>query len=228
MRFLLLNAGEASVEISQGFEVPADSETVWDLLLDVERVVPCMPGAELTETVDDRTFKGRATVKLGPVSMSFVGTVVLEQLDQPAGHMVMRAEGREQRGKGAATALVTLSFDRIEAGTAVTIVADLTVTGAVAQYGQGMILDITTRLTRDFADCLQRKITAEGLITPGVPAAADAAGLGNEESTTRLRTSGSGTPAVAVRPVKGLRLGSWALWRAVVRRIRQLFGKSSL
>ncbi|HXF36599.1 MAG TPA: SRPBCC family protein, partial [Actinomycetota bacterium] len=90
--------------IENEFEVPAPVDRLWEHLLDVERVAPCMPGAELTEVVDDRTWKGKVNVKFGPVSLSFAGTVTMEERDDAAHRVVLKAQGMEQKGKGAASA----------------------------------------------------------------------------------------------------------------------------
>jgi len=194
------------MEIQNEFEVKAPIETVWNYLLDVQRVAPCMPGAELTEVVDDDTYKGKASVKLGPVNLSFAGTVVMQDRDEAAHRVVMKAEGREQRGKGAASALVTSSMVPVEDGTKVSVLADLTITGAVAQYGRGMVQDISQRLAQQFAECLEKNIEAETA----------AGGEGAEAAAAPA----AGTTA----PVKGIRLGIWAFWRATVRFFKRLFG----
>jgi carbon monoxide dehydrogenase subunit G len=194
------------VLIEDQFEVRAPIDQVWAYLLDVERVAPCMPGAELTEVVDDRTWKGKVNVKLGPVAMSFAGTVVLQARDDQAHRLELRADGREQRGKGAASATATASLEAVEGGTQVSLHTDLTITGAAAQYGRGMLGDISKRLTGDFARCLEGNIGAAAPLAD-VPVAE---GAGTEEEAP-------------VRPVQGLRLAAWALWRAVVRFFRRLF-----
>ena len=95
------------MEIENEFTVPAPIDHVWAYLLDVERVAPCMPGAELTEVVDDTTWKGKVSMKLGPVSLSFAGTVTMQDRDDQAHKIVLSAKGMEQKGKGAANASVT-------------------------------------------------------------------------------------------------------------------------
>src|SRR5204863_7263248 len=113
-------------------------------LLDVAKIAPCLPGAKLTETVDDRNWKGKVVVKLGPVSLSFAGTVTLTERDDAAHRVVLKAQGMEQRGKGAATALVTAWAESMDGGgTKVRFSQDLTVSGAVAQYSRGMMQDVS-------------------------------------------------------------------------------------
>ncbi len=95
------------MRLENEFVVPAPTDEVWSFMLDVERVAPCMPGAEITEQVDDRTWKGKVSIKLGPVSMAFQGTVVQETVDEDAKRAVLNAKGQETRGKGAASAEIT-------------------------------------------------------------------------------------------------------------------------
>jgi carbon monoxide dehydrogenase subunit G len=144
------------MELHNDFEVPAPVDAVWAYMLDVERVAPCMPGAELTEVVDDKNWKGKVTVRVGPVSMAFLGTVTMKERDDAAKRVVLQADGRDARGKGAANATVTARMEPAGEGTKVSIDADLTITGAAAQYARGgMIQDISGRLTKEFASCLQ-------------------------------------------------------------------------
>jgi carbon monoxide dehydrogenase subunit G len=189
--------------IEDSFEVPEQADRVWAFLLDVERVAPCMPGAELTEIVDDRTWKGKVAVKIGPVGLSFAGTAVMEERDDIARRAVLRAEGTEVRGKGAATAVLTSRLEAAaDGGTRVLMQADVSLSGAAAQYGRGMITDISKRLTRQFADCLRDRLTK----VPEGP-----------------QPSGEAT-VPAARPIGGLRLGAWALVRALGRFFGRVWG----
>src|SRR5213083_2801343 len=104
------------MRIENDFTVQAPIERVWDYLLDVEKVAPCMPGAQLTDIVDDRTWKGKTNIKIGPVSLSFAGTVVMEERDDQAHRVRLAAKGMEQRGKGAASASVVSHLETVEGG----------------------------------------------------------------------------------------------------------------
>ena len=178
------------MKLENAFEVLAPPDEVWAFMLDVERVATCMPGAELTEVVDERTWKGKVTVKVGPVALSYQGTVVMEERDDAGKRALLKAQGRETKGKGTAQALVTSALEATDGGgTRVAISADLTVSGAVAQYGRGMIADVSQRLTNQFAECLESRFTA----APGE------------------------APPAKAKPVAGLRLGGWAVVRAVGR-----------
>jgi uncharacterized protein len=215
------------MQIENEFVVQAPLEQVWAHLLDVEKIAPCAPGAELTEVVDDRTWKGRMNVKVGPVAMSFAGTVIVQERDDAAHRAVLRAEGREQKGRGAASAVVTTRLEEVEEGTRVVISTDLTISGAAAQYGRGMIGDVSKRLTGEFASCLQANMGAQE--APG------AMSESTSESPPPAPPTVVGPPSApvaaarpeAAKPVKGLRLAMWALWRAIVRAVKRLFGRGS-
>ena len=237
------------MQIESEFVVQAPIETVWSYLLDVERIAPCMPGAELTEVVDDHTWKGKTNVKVGPVALSFAGTVVLEERDDAAHRVTLNAKGMEQRGKGAASAKVLSFLEEVETGTKVVMQTDLTITGAVAQYGRGMIADISQRLTKEFAACLAANLQAEGVLEAAsapAPEAGEAPAPPEGEGTSVANTPAEGgpadiwaqkaapsapapvaRPAVTAKPVKGFRLGLWAFWRAIVRYFSRLFGRHS-
>ena len=193
--------------IENQFTVAAPAEDVWRYLLDVERVAPCMPGAELTDVVDDRNWKGTVHAKFGPVSMSFAGSVTLEERDETAHRVVLHAKGTEQKGKGAADAKVTSWLEAVDAGTAVKMQADMTLTGAAAQLSRGLLPEVSKRLTQQFADCLEQSLAA--------------AGAGEQAASTP-----SAAPAAA-KPVGGVRLGLAAAWSVIVSFFRRLFGGST-
>jgi carbon monoxide dehydrogenase subunit G len=197
------------MDLHNDFEVPAPVDEVWAYMLDVEKIAPCMPGAQLTEVLDDRNWKGKVTVKVGPVSMTFLGTVTVQERDDAAKRVVLKADGRDSRGKGAANALVTAQMEQAGAGTKVSIDAALTITGAAAQYARGgMIQDISGRLTKEFADCLQANMRSAGPPSAGPATAAEAPSV----------------TVVTAKPVGGVRIAVWAFWRSVVRFFKKLFG----
>lgn len=201
--------------IENGFTVAASPEVVWAYLLDVEKVAPCMPGAELTETVDDRNWKGKVLMAFGPVKMTFAGTVTLDELDEAGRRVRLHAKGTEQKGKGAATAKVTSWLEPTDdGGTKVAMEADITLTGAAAQLSRGLLPEISKKLTQQFADCLQANLTAGAPPGPEALAASEVV----EDAATPA-------PApVAAKPVGGLRLGLSALWSAISGFFRRLFG----
>jgi carbon monoxide dehydrogenase subunit G len=157
------------VKLENSFEVTASPEAAWELLMDVPRVIPCMPGAELIETVDETHWKSRMRVKMGPISLSFLTDVSQQEVDERERRVVLATKAREERGRGAASATVESSLTSAENGrTQVTIVTDLALTGMAAQFGRGLIQDVTAQLLDKFASCLEQQLVTE----PGMPAAA--------------------------------------------------------
>ena len=202
--------------IENEFTVAAPIDFLWDYLLDVEKIAPCMPGAELTEVVDDRNWKGKLNAKFGPVSLSFAGTVTVEDRDDAAHRIVLAAKGMEQKGKGAANAKVTswLEPGSSDGATTVKMEADITLTGAAAQLSRGLLPEISKKLTQTFADCLQESMAAEQTTRDGATAAA-------------TESNSAGTPmkpAAVAKPVGGIGLGLAAIWSIVANFFRKLLG----
>ncbi|MEX0984782.1 MAG: SRPBCC family protein [Actinomycetota bacterium] len=194
--------------IQNAFTVSRPADEVWAYLLDVEKIAPCMPGAELTETVDDTTWKGKVNVAFGPVKLSFAGSVTIQERDDAAHRVVLAAKGMEAKGKGAATANVTSWLEPADAGaTTVKMDADITLTGAAAQLSRGLLPEISKKLTQQFADCLEASLAA------GTPAGAAAA-------------PAPAAPAEA-KAVGGIGLGLSALWAVIKGFFARLFGRSS-
>ena len=209
------------MQIDNEFTVAAPADALWAYLLDVEKVAPCMPGAELTDTIDDRNWKGTVHAKFGPVSMSFAGTVSMEERDDAAHRVVLKAKGMEQKGKGAANASVTSWLEPTDdpASTRVKMQADITLTGAAAQMSRGLLPEISKKLTQQFADCLQAGMAAEA----AEPAAS--AGVSTAPSGT-VPPAQAEAPHAAAKPVGGIGLGLAALWATLVGFFRRLFGGS--
>ena len=206
--------------IENEFTVAAPVEFLWSYLLDVEKIAPCMPGAELTEVVDDTNWKGKLNAKFGPVSMAFAGTVTIQDRDDAAHRVVLAAKGMEQKGKGAANASVTSWLEQgpEDGVTTVRMSADITLTGAAAQLSRGLLPEISKKLTQQFADCLQEAMAAEQTTREGV-AAANA-----ELEPPATAAAPSETAPMVAKPVGGIRLGFAAIWSIVTNFFRKLFG----
>jgi carbon monoxide dehydrogenase subunit G len=168
------------MEMQNSFTVPADIATAWEVLMDVPRIAPCMPGAELTEVVDASHFKGNAKLRVGPVQLSFAGEAELTDVDAEAHTARVSARGNDTKGRGAAQADVTFALVEEGGNTRVDINTDLNLTGAVAQYGRaaGLINEIAAQIIADFAKNLEGQLSPADGTSPAdadAPAATPAA-----------------------------------------------------
>jgi carbon monoxide dehydrogenase subunit G len=201
------------VKLENSFEVPAPPEQAWELLNDVPRVVPCMPGAELKEVVDENTWKATMHVKLGPISLEFATDITREEADAGSKSVVLNAKAREVRGRGGAQAKIRSSLAGAATGTQVTIETDLSLQGPVAQYGRGIVADVAAQLTKRFAECLAKELETNETPSEPPPVATGA---------PTPPTPPSPAPAPAqVKPVGGLRLGLGAVWRSFLGLFRR-------
>lgn len=141
------------MRLEHTFTVPAPLDTVWRALLDPQRVAPCFPGATLT-SVDGDQFAGTVKVKLGAIALEYRGSGRFTETDNAAHRTVIKASGTASGGQGTASATVRASLAEGSAGTTVTVSTDLTVTGKPAQFGRGMIEDVSAKMLSQFADCL--------------------------------------------------------------------------
>jgi carbon monoxide dehydrogenase subunit G len=184
------------MRIEHQFRVDAPPEAVWPLLLDVERVAPCLPGAETPERVDERTYKVGVSVALGPMKLVYRGELAIEEVDEELRRTVMEARATETRGQGTVRATIRTTLTAEDGGTRADVVTDLQLTGRVAQMGHGIVEDVSRRLLGDFASCLGRRATAD--------------------------RSEADPPVETARPIRGL----WLLGQVVLARLRRLFGGS--
>ncbi len=205
------------MKLEQSFEVEAPLEAVWAALIDVQRVAPCLPGAEVTEVGDDDTYHGTFSVKLGPATASYRGTLKIEEVDEAAHRATMRASGTDKRGQGGAKALMHSTVRQGEGGaTQVDVETDFTITGRLASFSRGgMIKDISNRLMREFAQCLQETLAAEQA-PPSEPPTSDAPARQEPVAGPAPRT-----PAPA-KPISGFGIFFGALWD----RLRRVFRRS--
>ncbi|MDB5546116.1 MAG: hypothetical protein JWO64_3265 [Hyphomicrobiales bacterium] len=149
--------------ISNSFEIPLPPEEAWPLLMDVPRIAPCLPGAELLEALPDNAYKGKVSVRLGPVSLAFTGTAKFEEIDPVARTARLKAQGADTKGRGNAAAKVAFGLTPIDGGTRVNVETDLTLSGAVAQYGRaaGMLQEVAQQIIGQFARALQDMLQAQ-------------------------------------------------------------------
>jgi uncharacterized protein len=189
------------MKLEHKFEVSAPLETVWKRLIDVEQVAPCLPGAEITDVGDDGSYRGTFSVRLGPTTASYRGELAMDEVDEAAHRVVMRASGQDKRGQGSAKASIVSQMSEEAGVTTVAVETDFTLTGRLASFGRGgMIKDVSNRLLRDFSDCLQKSIEGAEPAVEGEPAA-------------------PAGPPPAAKPVGGFSLVMRALWD----RLRRLF-----
>jgi uncharacterized protein len=176
--------------IEDTFRVALPIEDAWKILLDVERIAPCMPGAELQE-IEGNEYRGIVKVKVGPITAQYKGAAVIETADEDARRIVLKASGRDTRGQGNASASVTADLLSLGAeGTEVKIATDLTVTGKVAQFGRGVMQEVSGKLLGQFVQCLERDILSG-------PGAGDAAGDDPGPSATAAAGAAPTTTATA-------------------------------
>lgn len=148
------------MEIKNSFEVPLPPAEAWPVLMNVQGIAPCMPGAQLTEVIDDRNYKGNIAVRLGPVALTFAGLVTFEEIDNDNHTARIRAQGTDAKGRGSAQAVATFKLEPSAAGSKVQVHTDLTLSGSVAQYGRGvgMIQATATALMNQFATALKKQL----------------------------------------------------------------------
>ncbi|MHB1510322.1 MAG: SRPBCC family protein [Acidimicrobiales bacterium] len=175
------------MELTNEFEVAVPVEEAWTLLTDVERIAPCLPGAELQEVEGDE-YRGVVKVKVGPITASYKGSARFQELDGIAHRGVLRAEGRETRGQGNASATITATLSSSGTGTKVEVVTDLAITGKVAQFGRGVLADVSGKLLDQFVRNLETMVLAPD--APDAPASGGkAAAPGRAPAAPRRQAS---------------------------------------
>ncbi|HKW59092.1 MAG TPA: SRPBCC family protein [Candidatus Dormibacteraeota bacterium] len=199
------------MQLENSFQVSAPPDRVFAYLLDVTKVVSCVPGAELTEVVDASTFKGKVKVKVGPITVAYNGTARIAERDEASRTATLTAEGRETTGPGSARASATMTVHTAGEGSRVEIVTDYHVAGRVAQFGRGVMEDVSRRLINDMANCIQANVEADEPRDDDVAAAVER----SEETAPRQ--------VATVKPVSAFGL----FWHLVKLRLARLFGRSS-
>lgn len=212
------------MEFDNSFDVPLPPDQAWTTLMDIESIAPCMPGAELTEIIDEKSFKGKVSVRLGPVALTFQGTASFENVDDAAHTASVKAQGADAKGRGGANANVAFHLEPSETGSTVKIHTDLQLSGSVAQYGRGagMIQDVAGQIIGQFAKNLSNKIEADrpAAASDGATAGGAAAGAG----------AASEAPKAPPPPAAPAQMGGMAfrvLWNQIVRSVKSLFGVKS-
>ncbi|GAC1655794.1 MAG: hypothetical protein NVS9B1_09710 [Candidatus Dormibacteraceae bacterium] len=219
------------MQIENTFEVGAPPDEVFAFLLDVNRVVGCVPGAELSEVVDPETFKGKVKIKVGPVTVAYAGTARITSQDATTRTATLEGEGRETTGPGNAKAKATMRVEESAGGSRVVVSTDFTVAGRVAQFGRGLMEDVSKSLVGQMATCIKANLET----APAAPSAPAAAAVADSPFQAPGSTAGTAPanaaptpaepapaprPVVTAKPVNALSL----IWSLLVSRIRRLFG----
>jgi carbon monoxide dehydrogenase subunit G len=210
------------MKLEQTFEVQAPLEQVWTALIDLERVAPCLPGAAITERDEEGTYHGTFTVRLGPMTAAYRGTIRVEEADEASHTATLKARGTDKRGQGGASATIVNRLSEHDGGTRVEAVTDFTITGRLAQFGRGgMMEDVSNRLLRDFATCLQGRLAERPEAAAAVPSGAEV--TAGDAAREEVAAAGPTAPAPPPRPapLKGGALFFSVLWE----RIKRLFGR---
>ena len=191
------------MELQHSFSVPVDIDRAWAVLVEIEQVAPCMPGAAL-DTVDGDEFTGSVKVRLGPIGITYKGKARFVEKDQVAHRAVIDAQGKDARGNGTASATVTATLHPQDDGTRVEVNTDLAITGKPAQFGRGVMVDVGNKLIGQFADCLAGKLAKPaGPAADGPAAAAPAAVSGPPLAASQPDTPQTSpeAPAEEVAPI---------------------------
>jgi carbon monoxide dehydrogenase subunit G len=227
------------MQIENQFQVAAPPDTVFAFLVDINRVVGCMPGAELSEVVDPTTFKGKVKIKVGPITVAYNGTAKIVEKDDSARIAKLEASGRETTGPGSANATATMTVTADGEASTVRLQTDFTVAGRVANFGRGVMEDVSRRLVAQMAECIKSNLEGPGapaLVAevssaeaPAVAAAAAPAGdaAAAPAGDAAAATGAPATPSqVAPRPMATAKpVNALSLFFAILGdRIRRLFG----
>jgi carbon monoxide dehydrogenase subunit G len=195
------------MQLENSFNVSAPPDRVFAYLLDINKVVGCVPGAELSEVVDPTTFKGKVKIKVGPITVAYSGTARIASRDDAGHSATLEAEGRETTGPGSARAKATMKVDAEGDGSKVTVTTEYSVAGRVAQFGRGVMEDVSRRIVNEMAACIKANVEGQEprpAVGGEAPGAAPAAPM---------------TPVTA-KPVNALTMFFQVLWAG----IRRLFG----
>jgi len=201
------------MQLENSFSVGAPPDQVFAYLLEVNKIVGCVPGAELSEVVDPTTFKGKVKIKVGPITVAYNGTAKIADRDDAARSATLEAEGRETTGPGSARAKAHMKVDAQDGGSVVTITTEYSVAGRVAQFGRGVMEDVSRRIVNDMAACIKANLES----------AQPFAQAGSSESGGAPSAAAPAATVTTAKPVNALALLFSVLWA----RIKRLFGGKS-
>ncbi len=219
------------MEFDNSFEVPLPPAEAWPVLMDIQRIAPCMPGAQLTEVVDKTSYKGNIAVRLGPVALTFAGLVKFEEIDDANHTARVKAQGTDAKGRGGANAAASFRLEPVPGGSKVLVHTDLSLSGAVAQYGRGvgMIQATAAQIIGQFAGNLRAQLERQpAAATPDVPSppivpertAAPLRPAPAPASAPRPPSRPPEMPPPPAKPISGFSLMARVIWDAIVRLFR--------
>jgi carbon monoxide dehydrogenase subunit G len=196
------------MEFDNSFEVPLPPADAWKVLLDIKRIAPCMPGAELTEVLDQDTYKGKIGVRLGPVALTFAGLVKFENIDAASYTARVTAQGTDAKGRGGANATSVFRLEPAAGGSKVLVHTDLALSGAVAQYGRGVgIIQATAaQIMNQFATRLKDNLAQDSAAASATASAAPS----SAQPSPSAGAGGGATPAA--KPIAGFALAAKVIW----------------
>jgi uncharacterized protein len=220
------------MEFDNSFEVPLSPAQAWAVLMDIPGIAPCMPGAELTAVVDAQNYKGKISVRLGPVALAFAGDVQLSEIDEANRTARVKAQGNDAKGRGSANAVARFRIESSGVGAKVLIHTDLMLAGAVAQYGRGvgMIQATAAQIIGQFAANLRARLAQRPAIA-GLPAAPKAPPqmssapkapapmppTGHAPQTSAAVPPATPPPSpLPVKPISGLSLIARVIWQKII------------
>jgi uncharacterized protein len=205
------------MQLENSFAVNAPPDRVFAYLLDVNKVVGCVPGAELVETVDSSTFKGKVKVKVGPITVAYSGTARIADRDDAARTATLEAEGRETTGPGSARAKALMHVAEDGASSIVKITTEYSVAGRVAQFGRGVMEDVSRRIVNDMAACIKANVEGQSAAAAPPPPAVEGG------APTPAPAAQPAAPVATAKPINAVSLFFQVLWTGV----RRLFGARS-
>ncbi|HEU4870052.1 MAG TPA: SRPBCC family protein [Pyrinomonadaceae bacterium] len=206
-------------KIAERFEVQAPVERVWQYLIDPASVVQCLPGAELLESHDDRTFTGQIKVKVGPLSMSYKGKGSFTEVNDETHTTRMVGDAREVGGSGSTKVTMVITVTALDGGSQVSVDADISLVGRIVQFGRGMIEEVSRQMFRQFSTCVKSRLE----VADEPPAQPDT----NPQTDQSPTQSANTTTPPDVKPISATSVGLRALWAIIARFFARLFGRSS-
>lgn len=187
------------MELNNEFRVGVPVSDTWKVLTDVERIAPMLPGAQLQEVEGDE-YRGIVKVKVGPITAQYKGSATFLERDEAGGRMVLKASGRDTRGQGNASATITVTMTPDGDGTKVDVATDLTITGKVAQFGRGVLAEVSAKLMGQFVDSLEADLAASGTSGAAGPAETPSSTTSSGGGAEGSGSAAAGSPSPGTAP----------------------------